>query len=304
MKNNFWQQAHFVSRDPGLVWKKDKRVMIDPSGPLDNFWALTPNVVKISEGYRMFYTGVTREKRMQGCLGYILSATSFDGVSWIKDTGISVDNFPGGGELWVLCPDVISLPDGRWRMYFQAKGLSGFDKIFSAVSADAFIWQMENGIRFSDPSHDCGSPRCLILPDGRYRLYFHFRNNHEHHIMSAVSRDGLEFVQEPGVRITRETELEAHTVYAPEVLQLGTGGYRLYYAAWADVPRQGRILSAHSDDGLTWQKDGVVCVDVGGCGQEIKVSEPCVMELSDGTFRMYYEACDAQGDWRIFSATA
>lgn len=301
----FLQQVHFTSRDPGLVWKKDSFVTLKPDSLLDDFWTLTPNTVKMpAGGYRLYYTGVSRERRAQNSLGYILSAVSADGIYWQKEAGIRLDNFSGGGEVWVYCPDVVPLPNGGWRMYFQAKTFEGFDKIFSAISSDGLSWQLEAGTRFSDHFHDCGSPRCLPLEDGRWRLYFHFRNDAEHHIMSAISADGLHFQMEADPRITRERPCESHTVYAPEVLRLGTGGYRMYYAGWSESPRQGRILSAFSEDGLLWKKDDHICVDVGGAGQELKVSEPCVIELADGSFRLYYEACDDQGQWRIFAATA
>lgn len=302
MTNTSPQQFHFAQTDPGLIWKKEHRVVVDADGFLDNFWVLTPNVVRIPDGgYRLYYTGVSRERRAQNCLGYILSAVSEDGLHWQKEVGIRLDTMSSAGEVWVYCPDVIPLPDGRWRMYFQVKSDSGWDQILSAVSADGILWTREEGARFFSDTHDCGSPRCLILKDGRYRLYFHFSNSHERHILSAISKDGLCFEREGEFCITRETEFESHTVYAPEVLRLGTGGYRMYYAAWSETPRHGRILSAFSEDGLIWKKAGVVCVDIGGVGQEIKVSEPCVMTLPDGSFCMLYEACDAQGKWRIFS---
>ncbi len=35
-----------------------------------------------------------------------------------------------------------------------------------------------------------------------------------------------------------------------------------------------------------------------------KCSEPCVIRLPDGRYRMFYEACDEHAVWRILSATA
>ena len=111
------------------------------------------------------------------------------------------------------------------------------------------------------------------------------------------------FEQESGARISQETELETSVVYAPEVLRLGDGTYRMYYAGWSGDPVGGRILSATSADGLTWSKDAVPSVVFGGQWDTVKCSEPCLTRLPDGRYRMFYEANDDRGVWRILSAT-
>ena len=52
--------------------------------------------------------------------------------------------------------------------------------------------------------------------------------------MSAVSPDGLNFETEPGVRIAQETKRETYAVYAPEVVRLADGSFRMFYAGWAE----------------------------------------------------------------------
>ncbi|HCV25184.1 MAG TPA: hypothetical protein DGN59_17130, partial [Candidatus Latescibacteria bacterium] len=61
---------------------------------------------------------------------------------------------------------------------------------------------------------------------------------------------------------------------------------------------------AFSQDGLKWTKNPGICIDNGGRWDAAKASEPCVIDLPDGRFRMFYEACDMEGRWRIASATA
>ena len=187
--------------------------------------------------------------------------------------------------------------------------------VVSALSSDGLVWEKEPGIRLGSANGSYGAPRCLHLDPGpggdgpRFRLYASdFR---DHQIVSAASGDGLRFDMETGVRIARERELEAYEVYAPEVLRLGTGGYRMYYAGWVSAPEvpagskfHGRIFSAFSDDGLHWRKDPGICLDNGGRWDAAKASEPCLIDLADGRFRMFYEACDLEGRWRIASATS
>jgi predicted GH43/DUF377 family glycosyl hydrolase len=304
------RRNHYQEVDPGTVWVKDAAIAI-PIDDRDSYRVLTPNVVTLPQGgYRMYYCGGSQERKEQGVAGYVMSAFSTDGEAWVKDAGIRVDARAPDAEEWAVCPDVVVLPEGGYRMYFQARSAAGRHTILSAVSGDGLDWTREAGIRFADADSQFGSPRVLPLEDGRWRLYCHeypqpFRTGVDagNRIISAISSDGREFVREPGARIEQENELEAYAVYAPEVLRLGDGAYRMYYAGWSENPVEGRIFSATSQDGLRWIKDPGICLDNGGPYQESKVSEPCVTRLPDGRFRLFYEANDRHGDWRILSAT-
>ena len=313
------RSVHYQEADPGIGWIKDHDVAIDSDGPLDSVRTLTPNVVRMENGYRMYYHGLGPLRPNPESKGYILSAFSRDARKWEKEPGVRMDAGGEGAEHYIWSPDVIPLEDGRFRMYYEGKteGAGGevTSAIVSALSPDGLVWEKEPGVRLGAANGSYGAPRCLYFDPGpgedgpRYRLYASdFR---DHQIVSAVSGDGLHFEMDPGVRIARERELEAYEVYAPEVLHLGTGGYRMYYAGWVSAPEvpagskyHGRIFSASSDDGLHWRKDPGICLDNGGQWDAAKASEPCVIDLADGRFRMFYEACDLEGRWRIASATS
>lgn len=215
---------------------------------------------------------------------------------------------------------------GGWRMYFEGQPEPGTDDrssvILSARSVDGLTFQPEPGIRFGWPRR-YGSPRCVVVSDDpaaavRLRLYFHSYSHPlvmapdaENHIVSAVSADGLAFVEEPGVRIEQEGSLQTFAVYAPEVLRVGgsdaanaAGWWRMYYAGWQIDPVRGRIFSASSSDGVSWARDPEVNLAFGGRYDAEKCSEPCVIRLPDGRYRMFYEACDTDAVWRILNATA
>jgi len=64
----------------------------------------------------------------------VYSATSSDGINWVPENGIR--------RTFTVFPDVIKLPDGTWRMYFQNAGV-----IKSATSSDGLLWKDESGIR-------------------------------------------------------------------------------------------------------------------------------------------------------------
>ncbi len=312
------RSVHYIADDPGVAWIKDPEVSIGPDTPLDSLSILTPNVVRLPRGgFRMYYTGFGPGRVVEESQGYILSAVSRDGLIWQKEPGIRLDVHEPDATRRVLCPDVIPLPDGRWRMYFEARSGDRPTVVLSAISPDGLEWEREAGVRVADSEWSFGSPRCIYVespeePDGRgYRLYFHHYSNPlrsgldaQNHIISAISDDGLQFEMEPGIRIAQESaERESYAVYAPEVIRLSDGSYRIYYSGWSDDIRGG-IFSASSLDGLNWIKDEGPLLDLDRPLDCRMVSEPCVINLDDGRCRLYYEAEDQDGRRRILSATS
>ena len=327
---NMLRAVHYQDVDPGTQWIKDLPIAIDSDGPLDSDRTLTPNVVKMEGGYRMYYHGLGPERPNAASKGYILSAFSTDAEHWEKEPGVRMDAGGDGAEHYIWSPDVIPLADGRYRMYYEGKTEQEDGQvkaaIVSSVSDDGLVWEREPGLRLAGESVSYLSPRCLHLDPAadrggsRFRLYASAYPYPDvslpsacsnRNIVSAVSEDGLVFKLEPGVRISQDRPFESYAVYAPEVLRLGEGGFRMYYAGWKAAPEvfrgskyHGRIFSAFSKDGLEWVKDWGICLDNGGVWDAAKASEPCVIDLADGRFRMFYEACDIYGRWRIASATS
>jgi hypothetical protein len=87
---------------------------------------------------------------------------------------------------------------------------------------------------------------------------------------------------DPGIR------LEDATV--PNVYRLEDGRLRMYYGG------PGGILSAISDDGLTFTKEPGVRVPAGDLGSpEAIASDPTVVTLKDGGMRMYYKGATGPG---------
>lgn len=76
-----------------------------------------------------------------------------------------------------------------------------------------------------------------------------------------------------------------------DVVDLGSGKYRIYYASEPESGQISTIYSATSTDGKTWAKED-------GTRKEGAVF-PDVIKLSDGTWRMYF-----QNDQEIKSATS
>jgi len=145
-------------------------------------------------------------------------------------------------------------------------------------------WEKEPGIRVQNG----GSPYVISLSDTAFRLYFSGMGTPSG-IQSAISYDGLNFVQESGVRITPGDSME-DIVADPTVVQL-SNGYRMYYkgATGPGGPGQARhrIFSAFSQDGLDWTREGLRYQNL-GYPDYGWTSVPDAIKLRDGRTRIYY----------------
>lgn len=146
----------------------------------------------------------------------------------------------------------------------------------------SFSWEKDDGSRIVDGS----VPYIHKLKDGRVRLYY----CKDQEIVSAISKDGLTFTKESGVRISPGTGFETH-VCDPTIVDLPDGKMRMYYKG-ADTMMPGpgsihKIYSAISSDGLTFQKEGLR-IDSENEEDNGWASVPDAIVLPDGRVRIYY----------------
>ena len=332
---------HTVPTDPGRSWAADVTVIID--APPDNetdpapesTWAtddlrtgicgaVTPRVVALPNGqYRMYYTQILpRPGFPAGANDYgnastrILSALSSDGMTWTAEPGVRLSAKQGGaGEFRVVSPDVVPVSGepGRLRMYYECcPGTQSIENsIRSAVSDDGLNWSVEPGVRLQTPDCHYSACRIVFLDDGHSRMYVAQRG---HGIVSAISKDdGVSFKIEDGIRIPTGDTYDRITAFAPEILRIDNGGYRMYYAGYS-ASNRAFILTATSDDGFNWMKDSEPVISPGDSQfDQAKCSEMGLMALpsTDGErprYRLFYEACDGtaedeRGVWRIVGRT-
>lgn len=329
---------HRISCDPGVNWEKAELWAIDAapddsgvpdpaaSWPRDAmrsgiFGAVSPRVVCLrNSSYRLYYTQILpRSGNPEGANDYdeattrILSAHSRDGIDWVPEMGVRLSAEAGGaGEYRVVSSEVVPIADasGHWRMYYECcRGPQSVgNTILSARSEDDGItWELEPGVRWGNDLSNFAAPRIQFLDGGRMRLYCFERGKG---IISAISEDGgMTFAQEPGLRIAQNGPSDGQAAFAPEVVQLGEGGFVMYYAGYSAANRA-QILRAISEDGLNWQKEARPVIAPNGSGWDaVKCSEMALIPLPGNTprFRMLYEACDGtaageRGVWRIASA--
>ncbi len=331
---------HRVSCDPGMVWKKEAEWSVDAatdhsgvpdptaSWPHDAirsgiYGAVSPRVVCLRDGsYRLYYTQILpRPGYPDGANDYdqattrILSAHSQNGIDWVPEPGVRLSAEAGGaGEYRVVSSEVVPVAHANrhWRMYYECcRGPQSVgNTILSARSEDDGItWELEPGVRWGNDRSNFAAPRIQFLDGGRMRLYCYERGKG---IVSAISDDGgLTFTQEPGLRIAQDGAWDSQAAFAPEVVQIGEGGFVMYYAGYSAANRA-QILRATSVDGLIWEKESRPAISPNGSGWDaVKCSEMALIPFSGSPprFRMLYEACDGtaageRGVWRIASASA
>lgn len=191
--------------------------------------------------------------RVYFCRGVnVVVARSKDGAKW-EEKAVQVSGL--SNSMIALDPEVVHLPDGKYRMYYYehplAKGkplsIPGTFTIASAISDDGFSFAKEPGVRFQ--YERVMDPDVVQIGD-RWRMFA----SQDGKTVSAVSHDnGLSFAFESYLSLDSWV---TSTIEVP-------GGYRMYYHAQETPPR---IYSAFSPDGVTWTKDQGLRIGEGPAG--------------------------------------
>jgi hypothetical protein len=163
-------------------------------------------------------------------------------------------------------PFVLKLSGGIYRMYLHTE-----HAILSATSSNGLTFSLDAGER----TRAGGVPGALAFPDGKARLFVCGGG-----ISSLMSENALDFILEPGVRIS--VPPASKIVADPSPIFCSDGKYRMAYKVRpvsADNPELDEVRLAESNDGYTWTP-GSRSVAIG--------SVPTMIELPDGRLRIYY----------------
>lgn len=192
-------------------------------------------VVDLGDGkFRMYYSA---EPEVLGNKLEIFSATSTDGINWTKEVGIR--------KTFATFPDVVKLPDGRWRLYFQNMGV-----IKSAISSDGLNWTDETGVRVNQKEagfsvETVGAQSTTRLADGTYIMVYRGVENKPYgterlpnqttsNYFYAVSTDGITFAKK-GLAVDARNEILKGFADGAEWVKWDNGELRLYFWSYGGV---------------------------------------------------------------------
>jgi len=153
-------------------------------------------------------------------------------------------------------------------------------------------WQQISNI--SQPENS--APSIIPLDNGDYRIYWNAPSLNG--IGSATTPDGLRFNTDDDARVINAPAGQPDcAIGKPWVIPVANG-YRMYYQGQPDscltpvttIAANSRIFSAFSSDGLKFERDPGVRIDVGDITGVSAAGHGRVIQTDDGSFRMYFTA--------------
>jgi hypothetical protein len=278
-------QINHAIKNPGdTAWTKTGVVM-DNTGPYDTPHAFDSSIIVTDEGYEMFYEG-----RDTSGVGRILHATSPDGYTWTR-TGIVIEPTLPQEMGYIGYSDGIQ-DNGIYKLWY-----SGYDgtnmRIFYAEKAPENDAQdatctVSFYMDSVDPENLIDSVENVLVPaDGQTPVSMGWNPvAGEHDIIVVVEN------------VNPADSNQANNIASIPVLVTSSDEVDLSVSAddifiSNDEPASGTPVSItaniQGDRSISseWLKHGVV-LDVGGWGEDLHVHGPCVLQLENGTYLMFY----------------
>jgi hypothetical protein len=119
-----------ISSDDGMSWTREGRLEVTGL-PTDRL-AVDPDIIRLDDGrYRLYFTAPAKGTTLDN--KRVLSATSSDGLRFLLDEGERLGVANNMED--IVDPDVVRLPDGRYRMYYGYRASSaGLYELRSAIT--------------------------------------------------------------------------------------------------------------------------------------------------------------------------
>ncbi len=173
---------------------------------------------------------------------------------------------------------------------------------FGWSASGARVMVLAPGPSSSGTTFSVFQPSVVRALNGSYLMYYTGYDGYRDHVLAASSPDGIVWTK-LGVDIFVDSGAGS-----PFVMAVG-GAYRMWFVSitWGTGPLgySDRICESNSTDGLTWSPPGVV-VDLGNgfAWDAGSVSDPEVVPVPGGGYRMYYTSTAANGSAAIAMATS
>lgn len=204
-------------------------------------------------------------------------------------------------------PHALPLGAGDVRVYFSSRDERGRSHIGRAdvdlASAEAVVRVFDEAVLRAGPLgafDDSGVTTSCLVDDGSRQLLYYTGWSRGVTVPfylfagCAVSEDGETFDRVSPAPILERNEIDPYVTASPWVL-VEDGRWRMWYVSgtgWELVDGKPRhryhIKYAESRDGLTWDRNGIVCVDFADASEHA-FSRPCVVKDAD-LYRMWFSA--------------
>ncbi len=279
-----------VSED-GLEFETEPGIRLAPQPELEHMSlrVVSPSVVPLKEGgWRMYFEARGPANLPTG----ICSATSKDMLEWELEDGKRLWNAGG-----VRAPRYLQLPDGLGRMYFVASeygpGGPGMGErlsqgVMSALTDDGLNFAIEGGYHLQSGSgeHDSsGFSAAEVVPptDG-----------------NGGANERWKMFDSCWQNPPAGTEAPLHPSHDPNAVERGTSEDFAAVSIATDMAGyRSRIYVAYSSDGIEWEAGECAIEGAGYDGpglDAVHAEDMSLLGLDDGGFRMYYAACDKNGN--------
>ncbi len=286
------------------TWQRDTDVPIlslGDAGTFDDTHIFAPTVAIDGGQYRMWYSGSTgfahdlaptrtKDERVFK-LGL---AESGDGIQFQRRRSPVLElALPGRS---IVTASILRdakghalREDGRLRIWFTSANLGGGGQphaIQQALSTDGLAWTDVSEVQLSRAY--CPS---VIKNDSGYELWYTEPGRYPWLIRHATSTDGSawKLTEKPVLTISQEWEHDLQ-IY-PCVLKVD-GVYLMWYSSYLTANHETTAIGfAASADGIKWYKhpdNPILKPEPNRAWESHYVSSHSVMQLSDGSFRIWY----------------
>jgi glycerophosphoryl diester phosphodiesterase len=277
-------------------WQRDTKgpiISLGEPGDFDDTHIFAPAVALEGDRFSLWYCGSRRsvaERVFQ--LGL---ATSVDGKRFSRHSSSPVFEF-GDGRHSVLTPSLLRDPngtvlreDGKLRMWFSStwfeggKGLHSLHETFS-----------DDGIHWSEPSpallENIYAPT-IIKVGSSYQMWYTDVAQDPWIMRHAKSHDGRKWRVTADVALGLDQDWERQRLFYPTVVKIDEA-YLMWYGSYWQQRRNTTALGfAVSADGIHWHKhpqNPVLRPDPDRPWEANYVTSQSVMQLADGSFRIWY----------------
>lgn len=173
----------------------------------------------------------------------IFRAVSSDGVNWIRD---DFALFEGNSPCAVMDTN-----QTIFLYYMQDDSMSNTSFLMVRTSTDGEYFSAPQITNISGSVINKIDPSAALLPDGRIKLFYMDNDTvPSQNLYSAVSNDGINFNEEPGIRFS-----DSIGISSPDVILHGIGCDTNVPKWNVYLSRETKLIRCTSEDGITFSAD-------------------------------------------------